>query len=126
MAPPPAEDEEEAVGQTAAAEAEEEVRNPLLRGEEASNERLGGRPRSAEDEEDEDDDSKDGTEAAQAATTATAPGFFVWRLTMSAGVSGLLFGYEYVSRTIYFLSFSRCSFILRIPHVYISLSANCH
>lgn len=30
-------------------------------------------------------------------STLGAPGLFIWALTFSAGVSGLLFGYEYVS-----------------------------
>jgi hypothetical protein len=31
-----------------------------------------------------------------------SPGLFIWVLTFSAGVSGLLFGYEYVNLSIYY------------------------
>lgn len=32
-------------------------------------------------------------------STLTSPGWFIWSLTVCAGVSGLLFGYEYVSNS---------------------------
>ena len=34
------------------------------------------------------------------------PGVFLWSLTLCAGISGLLFGYEYVLYSFFFLSLS--------------------
>jgi SP family myo-inositol transporter-like MFS transporter 13 len=46
------------------------------------------------DPNEEDGDADEDVEVDESALVA--PGLFIWGLTMCAGISGLLFGYEYV------------------------------
>lgn len=41
-------------------------------------------------------DSDEDVETEHNESTVVSPGFFIWGLTICAGISGLLFGYEYV------------------------------